>query len=75
MLDEISKDILVGTQIYWIRLTFLDVLSLSRVDLCGIEFLVIYSGSSRFEFCRRRPQLRVFCPSTIMVFRAVHSYN
>jgi hypothetical protein len=40
-----------------------------------MEFLVLYSGSSLFEFCPARPQLQVFCPSTVMVFRAVHYYN
>jgi hypothetical protein len=50
------------------RLTFLDILSLSRVSWCGIEFLVLYSGSSRFEFWPGRPQLRVFGPSTIAPF-------
>jgi hypothetical protein len=31
-LDEISKDVLEGAQIYRMRLTFLDILSLSRVS-------------------------------------------
>ena len=71
-----SLDILEGAQIYWIRLTLLNALSLfSRVSWCGTEFLVLYSGSSRFEFCPGRSQLRVFCPSTIMVFRDVRYYN
>lgn len=75
MLDTVSKDILEGAQISWIRLNFLDVLSLFRVSWCGIQFLVLYSGSSSLEFCPGRPQIRVFCPSIIMVFRAVHYYN